>query len=199
MVGAQRAKGICCPLCALGLSVGRVAPAVEHHRDKTMEQDEQRQEEFALGNFFPDPEDQRIFVVVANYLLLSQFDTARSVIDGYFKIAPERIIRLLRTLFEQRIPDYATWYAARVSVVSYRNSWCSPFLFTLLYHRLLSNYSPSIASIAWFCAVEYERLWSFVSKEVASNPKHPLREKMTTINYFGFIDYDLLVVDGVSS
>jgi hypothetical protein len=59
----------------------------------------------------------------------------------------------------------------------------------------MSNSSPSIASITWFCALEYERLWNFVCKSVASNPKHPLRDKMTTVNYFGFIDYDVLVVD----
>lgn len=72
-------------------------------------------DEFPLSSYFPDTEDQRIFAVICNYLLLSQFDVARRVIDEYFQVDPERIIRILRTLFTERITDHADWCAIRLS------------------------------------------------------------------------------------
>ena len=162
--------------------------------------------DFPLNSYFPDPEDQRIFAVLANYLMLSQFDVARSVIDGYFKVAPDRIVRLLRTLFQQPVPDHANWYVpTRIRRTARPWVECAEFgvairfipsiLSCVMSRRLLSNFSPSIASVSWFCAIEYERLWDMVTATLLSNPKHPLRDKMTAVNAFGFIDYDLLAVD----
>lgn len=64
----------------------------------------------SLGGLFPDPEDQQIFAVLSNYLMLSQFDVAQKVIDELFTLDPERIIRLFRVMFNEEIP--ATWCVA---------------------------------------------------------------------------------------
>jgi hypothetical protein len=62
----------------------------------------------SLGGLFPNIEDQRIFSVLSNYLLLSQFELARSVIDEVFKLDPERIVRMLRVMCCEPIP--AAWF-----------------------------------------------------------------------------------------
>jgi hypothetical protein len=59
----------------------------------------------------------------------------------------------------------------------------------------MSKSTPSIASIAWFCAQEYERLGAYVQNEVVSVASHPLREKITALNAFGMLDHDVLTVD----
>ncbi len=64
----------------------------------------------SLAGLFPDADDQKIFAVLANYLLLSQFDLARSVIDETFRMDPERVVRLFRVMCCEPIP--AAWYAA---------------------------------------------------------------------------------------
>ena len=71
----------------------------------------------SLAGLFPDADDQKIFAVLANYLLLSQFDLARSVIDETFRMDPERIVRLFRVMCCEPIP--AAWYAARGAQVTH--------------------------------------------------------------------------------
>jgi hypothetical protein len=63
----------------------------------------------SLSGLFPDPEDQQIFSVLSNYLMLSQFEVAQKVIDELFSLDPERITRMFRVMFNEEIP--ATWYA----------------------------------------------------------------------------------------
>jgi hypothetical protein len=60
---------------------------------------------------------------------------------------------------------------------------------------LFSKSTPSIASIVFFCAQEYERLGAFVQNEVVPTDQHQLRERITAINAFGLLDHDVLTVD----
>ena len=128
----------------------------------------------SFSRLFLSPEDQLLFGVVVNYLRLSEFDHARTMIHELFSLVPLRVLRVLRTMFLRQYPT--EWVIERVV--------------------------PSFTLVAWFCADEYERLWKYVQKEVIADATHPLNQKeyMTKVNMLGFVEYDLLtveVLDGV--
>jgi hypothetical protein len=59
----------------------------------------------SMSGLFPDPDDQKIFAVLTNYLMLSQTDVGHSTVEDLFSKDPERVVRLLRTMFCEEIPS----------------------------------------------------------------------------------------------
>jgi hypothetical protein len=43
-------------------------------------------------------DNDKLYQIMCNYLALSQFELARSVLDQLFTLSPERVVRVLRTL-----------------------------------------------------------------------------------------------------
>ena len=127
--------------------------------------------DYSFARLILDPDDQELFGVVVNYLRLSQFDLAQKTVNELFNIAPLRIIKILRSIFSKYYPT----------------DW------------ILETVLPPITTLAIFCADEYERLWSHVIKEIAVVPSHPLNQNlhMTPVNMLGFIDFDLLTIEGL--
>ena len=55
-----------------------------------------------------------------------------------------------------------------------------------------------MATMALWCVTEYERLWQHCLDVVEPNERHPLNDPLhrTAINPYGFVDFDLLTVEG---
>lgn len=88
-------------------------------------------QELDLHVLTTEKENDKLFTVLCNYLSLSQFELARTVIDDLFKTSPERVTHVLRSLVLAPIPS----------------SW------------LFSKSVPSAGHLAWLAYIEYRQLY----------------------------------------
>ena len=67
----------------------------------------------------PNEESKKLFTVLCNYLSLSQFELARTVIDQLFQIHPDRVVRALREIILGEMPkDWLSSRSVRSKVIN---------------------------------------------------------------------------------
>eukprot|EP00954_Amorphochlora_amoebiformis_P003709 288077-Amorphochlora_amoeboformis.AAC.2 len=122
-------------------------------------------------------ESRKLFTVLCNYLSLSQFELARTVIDQLFQIHPDRVVRALRELILGKVDG--DWLTSKLGIEYLLIALNFPFVFLsvrftifLLTRKDICPYAqaepPQItqAHLSWLGYVEYRSL----HKRVCASP-----------------------------
>ena len=89
-------------------------------------------------------ESRKLFTILCNYLSLSQFELARTVIDQLFQISPERVVRALRELVFGRFDP--TWLTHSTVRSPAHLSWLALVEYRALHRRVSSPTAPPLPS-----------------------------------------------------
>ncbi|GAB5372112.1 hypothetical protein AAMO2058_001637400 [Amorphochlora amoebiformis] len=131
-------------------------------------------------------ESRKLFTVLCNYLSLSQFELARTVIDQLFQIHPDRVVRALRELILGKVDG--DWLTSKSVRSRAHLSWLGYVEYRSLHKRVCASPTPYGAGVA---AAEGKKDRLIARWGV-------LRAKMrpgARINPLGFVSHDVIAVE----
>mmetsp|Transcript_24631 Transcript_24631/g.43751 ORF Transcript_24631/g.43751 Transcript_24631/m.43751 type:complete len:2402 (-) Transcript_24631:235-7440(-) len=137
----------------------------------------------------PNEESKKLFTVLCNYLSLSQFELARTVIDQLFQIHPDRVVRALREIILGEMPK--DWLSSRSVRSKNHLSWLAYVEYYSLHQRVSQSKTPYLPSVNGESADLEERKKLVARWEM-------LQAKMRSgggINPLGFISHDVVSIE----